>query len=223
MTAVGNWILRFGLVLPALLVVVLAVPRFSSGLALEAAYPVPPYIAKNVTVTRHAYLATAAILSHASPDDGETEIVRAEAAHLAGLPDAGVVPVVESGLARAPGSARGWTLLSELLEHTDRSRGAKALVTAIELARYDYFLAARRACAGVVLWDAVAVDDRPLVLRQIGLLWSEPPLRPGILHLLDTPGGPALMSRALHDDPQQIRLLNRWVARRRLGIPANQG
>ena len=219
MTSTGIWALRIGLLLPAVLVSVLAIPRFVSGLALEAAYPVPPYIAKNVVLPRKSYATAAAILSHADPSDGETQIARAEAAHLAGEPDAQVIPIVENGLSHDPASARGWTLLCEVLQRTDRARSAKALTIALELARYDYFLAGRRARDGAVLWDAIAADDRPLLLRQAQLLWTEPQLHSEIPPLLNTPGGAALMTRALSDDPQQIRSLNRWVARRRLGLP----
>ena len=219
MSSIRIWALRIGLLLPAVLVSALAIPRFISGLALEAAYPVPPYIAKNVILPRKTYAAAAEVLSHADPRDGETQIVRAEAAHLAGEPDATVLPIIENGLSHDPASARGWTLLCEVLQRTDRARSAKALIIALELARYDYFLAGRRARDGAVLWDAIAPDDRSLVLRQAQLLWTEPQLHSEILPLLSAPSGAALMTRALSDDPQQIRKLNRWVARRRLGLP----
>ena len=218
MTPAKTWLLRIGLLLPVLLVTAAAIPRIVSGLALEAAFPVPSYIVKNVVLPRKSYAAAAIVLSHADSRDGETQILRAEAAHLGGMPDAQVIPIVENGLGHDPAYARGWTLLSELLRQTDRARASKALTIALELAPYDYFLAGRRARDGAMLWDAMSDDGRGLLLRQAGLLWSEPQLRDQVMPLLDTPGGAALMTRALKDNPDQIRALNRWVARRRFGI-----
>jgi hypothetical protein len=216
--AVKAWIIRLCLLLPPILLMVLAVPRFISGIALERAFPVPPYIVKNVILPRKSYATAAEILSHASPQDGETQILRAEAAHMAGQSDRIVRPIVENGLSTDPANARGWTLYSEVLRATDRKHSAKALGIALELAPYDYFLAGRRARDGAMIWDAMLPDDKPFLLRQAALLWSEPILHPEIFPLLNTPGGPALMTQALKDDPDQIRALNQWVARHRLGI-----
>jgi hypothetical protein len=218
MTPTKTWTLRIGFLLPVVLVTAAAIPRIVSGLALETAFPVPSYIVKNVVLPRKSYAAAAVVLSHADPRDGETQILRAEAAHLGGTPDAQVIPIIENGLSHDPAYARGWTLLSELLQQTDRVRASKALTTALELAPYDYFLAGRRARDGAMLWDVVSEDGRALLVRQAGLLWTEKQLRDQIIPLLDTPGGAALMTRALGDNPDQIRALNRWVAKHRFGI-----
>jgi hypothetical protein len=218
MTPARIWTLRIGLLLPAVLVVAAAVPRLVSGLALESAFPVPAYIVKNVTLPRKSYAAAAAVLAHADSRDGETQILRAEAAHMGGVPDGQVIPIVENGLRHDPASARGWTLLSELLLPTDRARAGKMLTTALELGPYDFFLAGRRARDGARLWDAMPQDGQSLVLRQARLLWTETQLRDQLIPLLDTPGGAVLMTRALDNDPSQIRDLNRWVARHRFRI-----
>lgn len=218
MASIKIWALRFALLLPAVFVTALAVPRMISGLALEAAFPVPAYIAKNVILPRKTYAAAANALSHASLADGETQIFRAEAAHFAGEPDARVAAIVENGLSHDPASARGWTLLCEVLRKTDRKRSAKALAIALELAPYDYFLAGRRARDGALVWDVLAQDDRAFLLRQAKLLWTEQQLHGEIIPLLDAPGGAVLMTTALKDDPDQIRKLNQWVTRHRFGI-----
>ena len=220
MTPAKTWMLRIGLLLPVVLVTVAAIPRIVSGLALETAFPVPSYIVKNVVLPRKSYAAAAIVLSHADPRDGETQILRAEAAHSGGAPDSQVIPIVENGLGYNPTSARGWTLLSELLMSSDRQRAGKVLITALEMAPYDYFLAGRRARDGALLWDVIPDDGRPLLLRQTRLLWTEAFLHDELLPLVQTPGGAPLMTRALGEDPVTIRALNRWVAMRRLGIVA---
>lgn len=212
------WFLRLACLAPALLVTLAAVPRITSGLALEAAFPVPTYIAMNVSLPTKSYKAAAALLARASASDGETQILRAEAARLGGVPDREVVPIVENGLSSDPASSRGWTLLSETLTHTDRARSAKALGIALELSPYDYFLAGRRTRDGAALWDILPADSRALLIRQAALLWTEPLLHREIIPTLSAPGGAALMTRALSDDPDQIRKLNQWVLRHRLGI-----
>src|SRR5476649_1952984 len=135
MTPAKTWMLRIGLLLPVVLVTAAAIPRIVSGLALETAFPVPSYIVKNVVLPRKSYAAAAIVLSHADPRDGETQILRAEAAHSGGAPDSQVIPIVENGLGYNPTSARGWTLLSELLMSSDRQRAGKVLITALEMAR----------------------------------------------------------------------------------------
>jgi hypothetical protein len=218
MATMKTWMLRALFLLPAVLLTIAAIPRLVSGLAQEAAFPVPAYIEKNFPLPRKSYDVAATALSHAPPADGATQIARAEAAHLAGNDDALVIPILENGLSHDPASARGWTLLSEVLRKTDRARSAKALAISLEIAPYDFFLAGRRARDGALVWDVLAADARPALLRVAAQLWNEASLHGEIVPLLNTPGGAALMTRALADDPNQIRELNRWVTRQRFGI-----
>jgi hypothetical protein len=206
------------LTVPALLVTLAAVPRIATGIALESAFPVPTYIAMNVRLPDKSYKAAATLLNRASQSDGDTQILRAEAVHLGGAPNSEVGPIIQNGLSSDPASSRGWTLLSETLISTNRARSAKALGIALELAPYDYYLAGRRARDGAALWDALQADSRELLIRQAALLWTEPLLHGEIMPTLSAPGGAALMARALSEGPDQIRKLNQWVARHRLGI-----
>jgi hypothetical protein len=213
-----DWLLRIALLMPAVFLTLAAVPRFVSGLAWEAAFPVPVAMSINAPQTPHAYTAAASILAHADPADGEAQIARAQAAIYAGEPSANVVPILEDGLAHAPASALGWTLLSELLSRTDRGRAAVALGLALELAPYDYFLAGRRARAGAGLWEALPDDARRDLLRQTQLLWGDKSLHKELRPLLRAPGGAMLITRAFADQPDDLRAINRMVLRERLGL-----
>ncbi len=219
LSSLRTWALRAVLLcLPAVLLLV-ALPRLASGIALEAAFPVPSYmtVARAVPIT--AYRATAAVLADADVADGEAQIARSRAAYLSGEVGPKVIATTDDGLSHAPTSAAGWTLLAVLRTPVDRARAANAISVALELAPYDYFLAAWRARAAAPLWTDLPADTREGVARDVRLLWSDRTLHRQIRPILAVPGGPALVTYAMKDDPDGLRALNRMVARERLGLP----
>jgi len=215
------WCCRLGLLLPPLLLVAAAIPRFQSGLAIDAAYPVPAYAVLNLALPANSYRAAADVLAGANRNDGRTAIERAEIASLAGAPSQEVVKLLEDGLARTPASVRGWTLLAEQVAAQDRSRAGKALAHSLLLGPYEYYVTAKRAQAAAQLWDVLPPDADEVALGQARRLWTESPLNREIPFLLTLKGGPELMTRAFRDDPEDLRALNRWLAsegrRRRAG------
>jgi len=214
-----GYVLKGALVLPALLLVFTAIPRLQSGLALEAAFPVTDSVPRNVPLSEGASYADAArALSQAPASDGATEILRAEAMRLGGADDAAYLPVLTAGLKAHPASARGWTLYAEAaLAAADPERAAAALSLSLRLAPLDYRLVFQRARAGAGLWQRLDEEAQTLLFRQSALLWSEEPYRREYLNeVLLTPGGPGLMARALADQPEELRALNRFTERRRL-------
>ncbi len=107
MWKVVHWARCIGLLAPALLLILVATPRLQSGLAIDAAYPVPVLMIADVSLPQSSYLDTAAILATAHRDDGETILQRAEALALAQLQAENVVELLQDGLAKSPASVRG--------------------------------------------------------------------------------------------------------------------
>lgn len=212
------WLTRFALALPALAILTAAVPRLVSGLAQETAFPATAYIAMNVALPPPSYNATAQVLSHAPLADGETQIARAEAANRVHEPAGVTIPVVKAALTHAPASARGWILFAELLRQRDPKEGAAALSLAIELAPHEYYLISPRVQAGAPLWNYLPQDARETLLDDTHLLIANSEFHQTLRALLRAPGGPALVTRALAGHPDELRALNRSLARERLGF-----
>jgi len=208
-----SWVLRTAIVLPGVLLAGAAFARLISGLALEAAFPVPFFINANAPLPSPAYEGAREALAHASHSDGQAKITEAEAASLAGAPPPDVLPILISALEDAPSSARGWTLLAELDAPQDPKTAAAALGMALQLAPFDYWLGSRRANVGARLWDALGSDARDSLLFQTRLLWSEEQLRDSVVGLFATQQGAALVGRAFVEDPDTLRELNRRAIR----------
>jgi len=204
------------------LLVAAAVPRFQSGRAIDAVYPVPNYVVLNLALPENAYRAAADVLANANGNDGRTLIERAEIASLGGAPSLQVVSLLEDGLARAPASVRGWTLLAEQTETRDPTRAGKALAHSLLLGPYEYFLLAKRAREAASLWKLLPPDSENAALAQARHLWTESLLNGEIPPLLRINGGPELVARAFHDDPDDLRALNRWLAAERRRAAANR-
>ncbi|MDE3116888.1 MAG: hypothetical protein KGL26_14905 [Pseudomonadota bacterium] len=213
------WTLRLALLLPVLAVALAAVPRLVSGLALEAAFPIPAYLKINVSLPTRSYVATAAVLSYAPAADGETQALRAEAALHAGEPPAQVVPIAEAALSRAPAFARGWIVLADLLRSRDPKRAAEALTLSAELAPHEYYLMAPRVLAAAPLWSYLPADTREPLLDDTRAMARDRESRRALLDLLAEKGGPALVTRAFATHPGELRALNRRLVRERLGLP----
>jgi len=204
------------ILLPCVILIALAVPRFFTGLAVDEAFPVPDGIATNRSFSPRQYQAAAAVLALASRADGETQISRAQALQLGQSGTVEVLPITLEAVGHSPTSIQGWTFLAETLRASDPARATEALSLALELSRYDYWLAGRKARAGAMLWNSLGPEARAQVLDQARLLWITEELRPQIRDLLNVKGGPALMTAAVAD-PEQIRAINRYV--RALAIP----
>jgi hypothetical protein len=206
---------------PALLLIAAAIPRYQSGRAIDEAYPVPAYAILNLALPVNSYRAAADVLANANPNDGRTTIERAEMVSLAGAPPQDVVSLLEDGLTRAPASVRGWTLLAEQTQTLNRSRAGEALAHSLLLGPKEYFLLGKRAQAAAQLWDVLPSDASESALAQARSLWTISALNQEIPYLLAVKGGPELMTRAFHDAPEDLRAMNRWLAaearRRRAG------
>jgi hypothetical protein len=210
------------LFLPAALLVAAALPRFQSGRAIDAAYPVPAYTVMNIGLPASAYRAAADVLAGVNAEDGRTSIERAEIASLAGAPHNEVMSLLEDGLARTPASVRGWALFAEQTVEADRARAGKALAHSLLLGPYEYYVMAKRARAAAQLWDVLPSDGSSAALDQARRLWTESALNHEIPALLIVKGGPELITRAFHDDPEDLRALNRWLAAERRRAAADR-
>ena len=188
-------------------------------MALEATFPVPSYMATNRSLPISTYRVTSHILESAATSDGETLIASARAAYLSGEVGTKIATLVDQGLSRAPASVAGWTLLSVLRRPSDKTRAANAIAVALELAPHDYYSAVWRARAAASLWSELSPDAREDAARQVRLIWSDHTLRHQMCPILAEPGGPALVTYAMRDDPNGLRKLNRMVARERIGLP----
>jgi hypothetical protein len=208
-------VFRILLLAPAVALLIPAIPRLYSGTAVEAAFPVPVYMAMDVVLPHAAYEGAARALSHAAAQDGEARIAQAEAAALAGHPAAEIAALLQAGLTRAPMSVRGWTLLAEL-PPTGPAPRRQALRNAIALGPYEVSLSGRRVRRAALLWEEMTPEAREATLRQARLLWREPALRGQIRPLLRAPGGAVLLTRAFAQDPASLAALNRWAVRDRL-------
>ncbi|MGB8363043.1 MAG: hypothetical protein ACLQUZ_06730 [Rhizomicrobium sp.] len=212
------WFGRLAMLLPACVVIILAVPRLLSGFALEAAFPATAYLAMNVPLPQTTDRSIVQILSHAPVADGETQVLRAEAAADGQFSPATTIEMTTTALAHAPAAARGWLVLAELVRDRHRNEAASALSLAIELAPREYYLVGLQARAGAPLWDALPEDVQAKLLNDVRLVAHKTELRSDLWALLRVPGGPALLTRAFAGHPEQLRALNRSLAREKLGL-----
>jgi len=212
------WLMRAALALPLAVVVLAAVPRFVTGIALEAAFPATAYMALNIAQSKAVDNQTATILSHASPMDGGTQIARGEAAMLAGQPPQRVIPIVEAGLANAPSSARGWIVLARLLGARDPKRAAASLALAVELAPREYFLVVPRIEAAAPIWPYLPETTRQVVMDDTRRLLASPNDHLTVREILHIPGGTEIVTEAFSGHLDLLRAFNRSLARERLGL-----
>lgn len=211
------WPLRIALIAPAFLIMLAAIPRLVSGLAEETAFPAEPYMQMNVPLVPKYYSDSAYILSHAPQSDGDTQMWRAEALLRSGdAKDA--ASVAQNALMRVPSSARGWMVLAGALAASDPKKAADALSLSLMLGPREYFLIPPRVRVGAPLWPRLAKSAQDRLLDDVRWLVANPDLRPAVHELLMVNGGPALVTRALAEDPHELRALNRSLARDRLGL-----
>lgn len=215
---VSRWSIRLLLLGPPLAIMAMAVPRLVSGAALEGAFPADLQITANVPLSLSSYAQAADILSSVDPEDGDAQILRAEAAIDAGWPQSPLTPVVETALSHSPGSARGWIVLAALLSGTDPKIAARDLTLAFRLAPIDYYLILPRTFVGAGLWDNLPGDIRTRLLADTHRLALDNNARRDLRTLLSKHGGPELVARAFAGQPEVLRALNRDLARESLHL-----
>ena len=66
----GSWAFRAVAFLIPVLLCFAAFPRLSTGLLVDGVFPVPTYMATNVALPRHTYVATAQRLARTTSSDG---------------------------------------------------------------------------------------------------------------------------------------------------------
>ena len=208
----ARWLRRAGSFTLPIVLVLVAAPRFVSGLATEAAFPIPIYLSMNVRVPTESYRIARDRLMRADPSDGDAKIAQAEAGIYSGANPISTVQILEEGLSLAPASARGWMLLAEQSAHSDTKRAALALTVSLELDEFDYWLVDRRIRDAALLWHVMPVAGKGYTFRQIRLIWQTPILRARIEPLLAEQGVAAIFSRAFAGDRETLRAINRWRA-----------
>lgn len=213
--SVTAWLVRCALLIPLAMGLGLAVPRWTSGVASDHAFPVPLNIAVDHPLPISAYQSAEHSLAGADPADGEAKIERAETLYLMHAAPQSVLAVLTDGLQREPASARGWALLAELPDAPAATR-AKALALSLQLAPLDIWLAGSRSLTGIALAPQLSPNGKQLLLQQIRLLWTEQSLRPDLHGVLATPGGAALVTEAFNGNADELRALNRWVTQDKL-------
>lgn len=206
---------RILLLLPAILLALLAAPKFLAGRALDAAFPVPVYVAMNVPLPVASYGEAAARLDRARDADGGMALIQAELLALQNAPGARVSALAGQGLSATPASARGWLVMAESQRDSNPALAGRALGMALGLAPYDYWIAGRRATDAARLYPRLRGETQAMAERQAQMLWDEPRLRPQLLTVLASPGGSDLVMASFRARPDDLRALNRWVARER--------
>ena len=213
--SVTAWLVRCAVLVPLVVLLGLALPRWPSGEASDRAFPVPLNIAVDNALPISAYRSAEHSLAGANAADGEAKIERAEALHLTHAAPQSILALLMDGLQREPASARGWALLAALPDAPAATR-AKALVLSLQLAPLDIWLAGSRSLTGIALASQLSPNGKQLLLRQIRLLWTDESLRPNLHNVLATPTGAALVTEALDGNAEELRALNRWVTQDRL-------
>jgi hypothetical protein len=214
----SRWGIRVGLLMPVLLLVALALPRFNTGFLLEKSFPATDFIQTDVPLPATTYRDVARLLASASPNDSETGLLQAEAALNAGVPPAEVLPKLESALEHSPSAARGWIILASLWTDSDPRKAAQALSFAVDLAPREYYLILPRLLVGAPLWRDLPDTARAKLLSDARALAGDETRRGQLRLLLARRGGAELLVRAFAGRPEVLRELNRELALERLRL-----
>jgi hypothetical protein len=220
MSAVSRlWVFRVALLMPAIVLAVLAIPRLATGLLLQRSFPATAYIETNTPLPASSYGEVADILSHASRRDAATALFQAEAAINAGASSSLVIPTVRRAVTHSPLSARGWIILASLLTQQNPKQAAADLTLAFDLAPRDYYLILPRTLVGASLWNELPSRVRAVLLKDTGAMANDPDARGQLRLLLSKPGGSNLVSMAFAGKPEALRELNRSLALETLHLP----
>jgi hypothetical protein len=209
------------LAVPVLLVI-MAWPRFTAGLAVMDVQPVVTDRMYARAIPPAALSAAAADFGAAVPSDGESRIWQAEMLAVLAKDDVArlrdIRTMLIDGLKNAPASTRGWTLLCEIDAKLDLSQGAACFDTAFYIGPYDWFVSRRRSELSAVLWPLLDQDTKDAAARRMKTMWDtqisdDYPMR-NILYDVDKQAsGPALLQAAFATDPDELRAFNRWLIR----------
>jgi hypothetical protein len=216
MSIFKGWMIRVVLLLVPVALLAVAIPHLIDGLAVEAAYPAPLYLAMNEPQSLEAYTDAANSLDFGMRADGDRLIDEGEIISLAGGKRGRVVDMVADGLTRSPASARGWAVLAEQTLPADRQKAAKDVGIALELAPSNFLLSGRLLADAGAVWDLLPKDSQQVAVNIAPNLWVEPSLRRYLRPVLRSSGGVQLLTEAFHDSPEDLRALNRFVAEQRL-------
>lgn len=211
------------LVLPAIFLVWATWRSVPDGFAREAAEPVPSWMILRVEMPASVYRKAAIMFSRADPENGAAHLAEGEADMLGGAPAKTVLPVLGQGLSRQPASVRGRVLLAEArLQAGMPKKAAEALSQALLMAPDDYFLIGVRVRDAARLWPDLDADARNRALTLTRRLWRDPQLRPQLRAVLGETSGVEMVSRAFAGQPDEIRLMNRWLFLDRFKRPGVQ-
>lgn len=214
----SRWLFRLVLILPAIGIVIVAIPRLYGGLLLERAFPATAYIQTNTPLPIASYRQVAILLAKAPSEDGETALLQAEAAIDAGTPLKPIVIRVENVLSVSPLLSRGWLILASLLTNQDPRNAAKALTLAYDLSPREYYLIFPRTLVAAPLWGYLPARIRATLLDDVGSLANEKKNHAQLRLLLAKPGGPQLVIRSFAGKPEALRALNRTLERETLHL-----
>lgn len=207
------------LAVPVLLVI-MAWPRLTAGLALTSTLPAMNDRLYARPASDASLKAAAANFAVAVPGDGESSIWRAEMLALLAKGDPGKLRTVRQmlidGLKTEPANTRGWTLLCEIDARLSPMDGAVCFDTAFYVGPYDWYTSRRRSMLSAALWPLLDQDTKDSAARRIKLMWDtqigdDYPMR-DVLYAVDKqPSGPALLQAAFVTDPPELRAFNRWL------------
>jgi hypothetical protein len=190
-----------------------AYTHFRDGVAQNGAVPVPVYMIAHRPLPAMAYVHAAESLAGASVRNGEPILQRTEARMHAGENPELLALAAKEGLSRIPASPRGWLLLSELTAPSDKAFAARALAQSIAMGPREYWVVTPRLVDAAKQWPDLDRDTQASVMSQVRLLWEAPILRDQLVTLCQSAEGAALVTRAF--SPDDIRQINRWLARQR--------
>ena len=204
------------LVVPAALLIWVAAPRFSAGLAVRDTNAVLSDRLLGLAIAPAESQAAEAALEHAVPTDGESEMWRAELLAVREAKDARALARAKSlvldGLTKYPASPRGWTLLCEIDIKISRSQAAACMDTAFYIGPFDWFVARRRTILSAYLFPQLDRDTQDAAARRFRLIAEDPGLRYSAYEAAHAPNGAGLVTAAFAGEPAALNAFVRGLA-----------
>lgn len=216
-----------GLAVPAILIA-LAIPRLIEGIGTEQALPATTAAVFERTLPTSNYRVAAGVLSSTLADNGDGLIRRAEMLALAAKGNdaelAEARAVVVDGLVKAPMNPRGWTLLCEIDSHIAPAQAPRCMDTGFFVAPFDWFVAPRRALLAAYLWPRLDADVQSAAARRVRLMWesdswTDHRARQSLFDVYRAPNGAALLTAGFRTDPDELRVVNRWLMQKQMYGP----
>lgn len=210
-------------VLLSLMLVVLALPRFITGLKREAAGETIALMIDGRKEPLSAYRSAAAALAGAL--DGESLAERAELLARASNDPRMLAKSRElaiEGLARAPADPRAWTLLCAIEAAHDPGQGVSCLDTGFFVGPYDWYATPWRMQLAASEWSYLDERLRDAATALILPMWhseqwgDDNALRATLFELSKSADGRQLLRAGFLADKNAMRRFNRWVMRKRI-------